>query len=678
MKVNLKASNMVIHERFLRQVKKNPYKNAIWFENNYLTYKTLNEKSNSIAHYLRYNGLQPEELVMIVLDKSPDYIISLLGILKAGGAYLPVNPDTPKGRIDELIKDSKPKILITHSDYKEKVDSFTNILQIESYNYSYPNSEITNINNENELAYVMYTSGSTGKPKGVMIEHRNVLNLVEKQTFIKLNSKQKLLMTGNIAFDASTFEIWGSLLNGLCLYLVDDNSILDPYSLEDVLIENEIDILWLTSSLFNKLCIENPNMFRKLKILLLGGDVLSPKHIKLVQSVNPKLRIINGYGPTENTTFTTTYEIKKNSSNNIPIGKPIKNTSAIVIDPKTGETTNGIGELWVGGENLARGYLNNHILTKEKFIENSSGQRIYKTGDLVKWGSNGNLEFIGRKDNQIKLRGYRIELDEILYHVKENLGVLEAYVEVKKLDDDEKVLCAYVKLEETSSIEAIKEKLKTKIPSYMIPSYFIKVDQFPLNKNGKIDKDKLPNPEFEINRQINKIVKPINNLERQMLLIWKEVLNFNNIGVENDFLGLGGHSLKAMKLASRIRKQFNVIISIEQIYKYSTVREMVKHLKYLKSANIEEISCLPLQPFYDASSEQKRMFYLQQIENIGTTYNVSYVYRISGFLDVESIKNAFTKLIQRHESLRTSFHLVKDELVQVITEETEWDITELQ
>ena len=374
-----------IVDLFEEQVEKTPDNIAVVFENQKLTYRELNEKANQLAKIILSNGINTEDTVAIFLDKSLEMIIAILAILKSGAAYLPIDIDYPFSRIDYMLKNSNAKLILTLENLNNLITDIK-VLDI-SLNNNFYNENTDNINiniNSNNLAYIMYTSGSTGTPKGVMVEHKNIVRLVKNTNYINLSQNDRILQTGSIVFDACTFEIWTALLNGLQLYIIKKNDLLNPTALKEFIDNNKISILWLTSPLFNKLCEDNVSIFDNVKFLLTGGDVLSPKYINKLHDYNKNIQIINGYGPTENTTFSCCFKINKKYTSSIPIGKPISNSTCYIVSKSGKLQPIGIpGELWVGGDGVSRGYLNRDDLTTEKFLKNYYNDRIYKTGDLV-------------------------------------------------------------------------------------------------------------------------------------------------------------------------------------------------------------------------------------------------------------------------------------------------------
>ena len=421
----------------------------------------------------------------------------------------------------------------------------------------------------------MYTSGSTGNPKGVMVSNKNVVRLAKNNNFITFEKEERFLQTGSIVFDACTFEIWGSLLNGYELYIIKKEELLDPSKLEYYLIKNSITILWITAPLFNQLCEHNPKIFSTVRVLLTGGDVLSPKHINMVKESCPNLTIINGYGPTENTTFSTCFTIDKKYSSSIPIGYPIANSTCYVVSKDLQLLPINVpGELLVGGDGVSKGYLNNPSSTNSKFIPNMFGNGfLYRTGDMVKWNEDGSISFIGRIDNQVKIRGFRVELSEITLYIQKFDGIKDCVVVINEFNT-EKSICAYFSADKKIDIPSLKDFLKKYLPYYSIPTYFMQLDVLPLNANGKIDRHSLPLPTNAIN---NIYRAPSTNLQSQLVEIFKKVLNIDNIGIDDNFFELGGDSLLAMNLNMEINKLTDKI-SYADIFRYPTVSDLERKI----------------------------------------------------------------------------------------------------
>lgn len=434
------------------------------------------------------------------------------------------------------------------------------------------------------LAYVIYTSGTSGRPKGVMVEHRAILRLVLDTNYIQLGPNDRILQTGSLAFDASTFEIWGALLNGGGLCRPPERAILDPAELARLIAKHGITTMWLTASLFNQHVDSDINLFAGLKHLLVGGERLSPFHVNKVREKYPLLIIINGYGPTENTTFTTCHRIERSYSADIPIGRPIANTEVLILDPDGLPVPVGVGgEIHAAGDGLARGYLNDPELSRRKFIPHpwEPTRRLYRTGDSGLWRADGTIEYLGRIDDQVKIRGYRIEPAEIEYHIRQDSAVKEALVLTKDLGSTGMELVAYVTLKESSAdwgAGELRERLKHALPDYMVPAYVVRLDKMPLNANGKVDRKALPDPAIARETQHTRHEGPATETERLLLAVWEEVLGHTGIGATDNFFDWGGHSLKVTKVVARIERTLGVAVPLTVFFTRPTVRGLADYI----------------------------------------------------------------------------------------------------
>ena len=581
--------NKNVVQLFEEQVQKTPNKTAVVFKNEKLTYKELNEKSNQLANYMKSKlHIKHQDKVAIFVKKSFESIISILATIKLGAIFVPIDIEYPEDRIEYILNDSKAKAVLTLKEFKNNIKTKVPKINIDIENDIYKSKDISNPSNvivPQDLIYIMYTSGSTGRPKGVMVKHRNVVRLVKNTNYIDFSKCERILQTGSIVFDACTFEIWGALLNGLSLYIIKKSELLDTNVLEEYLIQNKIDTLWLTAPLFNQLSEENPYMFKKVKYLLTGGDVLSPRHINMVRDANPNITIINGYGPTENTTFSCCFTIDKNYETSIPIGKPIANSTAYIVSKNGKIQPKGVpGELWVGGDGVSKGYLNRKDLTTEKFIRNPFAKgKVYKTGDIVKLLPDGNIDFIGRLDNQVKIRGFRVEISEIDNVVKQYPGVSKLFTLVKEMNGS-KVLITYFTAERIINIQDIILFLQERLPLYMIPQYIMQLDAIPLTINGKVDKTKLPMPIMETK---NKYVAPENDIQKQLCEIWCKIFNMKKVGILDNFFELGGDSLLAIRLQTEALKQ-NININYSDIFEYQTIKSLSEKNQSKKFYKIDE------------------------------------------------------------------------------------------
>ncbi|UCH95296.1 MAG: amino acid adenylation domain-containing protein, partial [Candidatus Aminicenantes bacterium] len=734
-----------IHELFEEQMEQIPDHIALVgkvtaFGAMQLTYRQVNESTNQLAHRLKEKGMGPDTIVGIIGDRSLQMIIGVLGILKSGGAYLPIELESPGERIAFFLADTNTRMLLCQGDEINQVsqvpgvsefseiidinkivkDSETSLTPITSFSQT-PQPGPAN------LAYVIYTSGSTGFPKAVMVAHKNVVRLVKNTDYVELSEETRLLQTGAPGFDATTFEIWGVLLQGGRLYVAPNDLVLDVHWLAQALKTHHINTLWLTASLFNQLVQQNAAMFSGLEWLLVGGEVLSPQHINLTRRKNKKLNIVNGYGPTENTTFSTTYRIDREFRDNIPIGKPICNSTAYIMDLYNHLQPIGVtGELWVGGEGVSRGYLNNPELTAEKFDHDlwdyhdyhdeknksfcgesrgprgagslkwqsafphplcamhhaqcsrplvAEGKKIYKTGDLARWLEDGNIEFLGRIDFQVKIRGFRIELEEIQNHLLRTGKIKETVVLAKEDKKGDKYLAAYIvpKTEYQSLLHQVREELTNVLPGYMVPSYFIRLERIPLTPNGKIDRKALPEPGIKTGKDY---IPPQNEIQERLVEIWSHILGIQKekISIDHHFFKIGGHSLKATSLISRIHRAFNIKLKLTEVFKRPTIRQLSQYIKSAVKEQYRSIEAVEKKEYYKLSSAQERLYYLQRLDPGGSAYNIPAAWILKGNADKNRLESIYQKLIRKHESLRTSFEIVGKEPVQRVHDEVVFEI----
>jgi len=551
------------------------------------------------------------------------------------------------------------------------LDELTELLGKESV------EKLENINLANDLVYTIFTSGSTGRPKGVMVEHRNVVRLVKNTNYIEFKEDDKILQTGALDFDASTFEIWGPLLNGSSLYLLSKNQILVPKKLKEAIAKYRISTIWMTAPLFNQMLDVDIEIFKGLENLVVGGESLSPVHIYKVRKRFPQLNVINGYGPTENTTFSLTYKVDREYKKNIPIGKPISNSTAYILNKNNQLLPIGVvGELCVGGDGVARGYMNNPELTKEQFTTNPfvKGEPLYRTGDLAKWLLDGNIEFLGRRDQQVKIRGYRIELGEIESQLLKHEKIKEAVVVAKEIGKKSGTcknevgnmeICAYMVSSGDITVSELKDYLKRYLPHFMVPVHFIQLDKIPLNSNGKVNRKLLPDPGLKAE---GNYIAPGDEIEEKLVEIWSQELGIEleNIGLDSDFFELGGHSLKLVTMIASLHKELEVMVPLEDIFTNPTVRELSRYIKGLAKNGYKCIELVEEKEYYPLSSAQQRMYIQQLIDKTLTNYNVTLFEVLEGELDRRRMEESFSKLIKRHESLRTGFEIINVEPVQKI------------
>ncbi len=569
---------------------------AVVFKDDSLTYKQLNEKANQLARTLRKLGVRENSPVGILAEKSMDMIVGILGILKSGGGYVPIDPEYPVQRLNFIIGDSGCKVLLTQEKYmKVAIDGVTKINLNSPASYNKEKSNIDGITVSSDLAYIMYTSGTTGIPKGSMIRQKSVVRLVRNTNYINLTPGNRILLTGAIVFDATTFEIWGALLNGGSLYIAEKETILNPKALGEELVRNNITILWLTSALFTQIAESRTDIFRKLKYLLSGGDVLSAPHINKVRKDNPNLKIINGYGPTENTTFSTTYLIDRDFDYNIPIGKPISNSTVYIFDKNMNYQPIGvIGELYVGGDGVSMGYVNRDDLNMKSFIDHPhiNGERLYRTGDYVRWLPDGNIEFHGRIDNQLKIRGFRVELEEIASVISEIEGIVESVIKPIKIQEGDIRLAAFLNVSDTFSMDPgeISRRIKEKLPPYMVPSAYKYLNGFPKTINGKTDRDALTLDINDLVRKESQDLKTFTPTEMIIYNIWSEAMKIEEISTTDNFFEIGGNSLLAISVFSKIESAFNVDLGLRVFFDSPRIKDLAEVIEISIHRNVEQKS----------------------------------------------------------------------------------------
>lgn len=586
-KTKTEFPNKTIHQVFEDTVKAEKQKIALIYNQREMSYTELNQRSNKLASRLIDSGISKEEIVGIMMERSLEMIIAMIAILKAGGAYMPIDSGYPTDRKNYMLSDSKVKVLLTKTGMQQVDGYFGEIISVDSNEAL--TVEYQNLENEispRELCNIVYTSGSTGKPKGVMIEHKSVVRLVKNTNHIKFNDSDRILQAASPVFDAVTFEVWSALLNGVTLCIINKEDSLSSKKLGDNIKNNKITVLWLTSALFNQITEQDANIYYPLRYLLVGGDVLSVKHINKVKLLHPNLIMVNGYGPTENTTFSTCHIIHKLYEKNIPIGKPISNTKAYILDGGNNPEPIGVpGELCFGGSGVARGYLNCEELTKKKFVINPFDKEdvIYHTGDLARWLGDGTIEFLGRIDSQVKIRGYRIELGEIENQLLRHAEIKEAAVIVKDDADKNKLLCAYVTSNREFTVNEIRAYLANELPTYMLPTYFVQLKEIPLNTSGKVDKRALLHENSNMKTGAE-YIKPRNPMEEKMVDIWKEVLGAHRIGIQDKFFDLGGDSLMATMICV-LAGENNINIELSDIFAKENIQNILD-----RSENQEEQS----------------------------------------------------------------------------------------
>jgi len=666
-----------------------------------LTYRQLNERSNRAARLLRRQGVTAETLVAIMVGRSVGMIVGVMAILKAGGAYLPIDPEYPAERIDFMLTDSQVRLLVTQQEFKEKINFAGSAVIIDNTGSSTQEQEsdsgnLPGITGPGHLAYVIYTSGSTGKPKGVMLQHNHWINMAIgwRKEYRLQEMEINLLQMASFSFDVFAGDLARALVNGGKM-VINPSLRADPDSLYRLIKVHRVSLFESTPSYiipFMDHIHENHLKIDHLHLLILGSDSCPAREFKqLVSRYGKQIRIINSYGVTEATIDSSYYEEsqaeKIPGSGNIPIGKPLPNVKFYILDTGSSKNLQPIGvtgELYIGGQSVARGYLNNPALTAEKFLKHMSygfynmsygsyRSYIYRTGDLARWLPDGNVEFLGRTDQQVKVRGYRIELGEIENKLLEHDDIKEAVVVQKTDENNNNYLCGYFVSGKSIEAADLRDYLGQKLPDYMVPWFFVQMEQLPLSPNGKILRKALPDP---ASHQEAPYVAPRDETEKKLADIWTRVLAVEKeaIGIDTIFFDLAGNSLKAIIMAARIHKEFNVKIAMTDIFKLQTIRKLSQLIHSAAEDRYIPLQKAAVKDYYRLSSPQKRLYILQQADAASTSYNIPLMTILEGNPRIDKLEQAFCQLIRRHESLRTSFQLIDGVPWQKVHDEAKFEI----
>ncbi len=660
-----------IGQLFERQVEQTPDTIALISAEGSLTYRELNHRANRLARYLQAQGSGARARVAICMHRSVEAIVAMLAILKAGGTYLPMDPSYPLERLRFMVDDGQTKLVLTNQESLTVANQLK--AQVIAVDLAAPGIALGSTDNLEivssgaDAAYLIYTSGSTGAPKGVEVTHRGVARLLFGVDYVKLDSQQTLVNFAPLSFDAATFEIWGALLHGAQCVVAPPTS-LSVHELAALLTRHQVTTLWLTASLFNLYVDQAPETLRGVKQLLIGGEALSVAHVRKALDLLPDTHIVNGYGPTEGTTFTCCYPIPRKLEagiTSIPIGKPIANTQVYVLDKYLQPVPVGaVGELHIGGDGLAKGYLNRPELTAEKFIANpfsdDPASRLYKTGDLARYRADGNLEFIGRSDDQVKIRGFRIEPGEIESVLLEHPAVQQAVVLTRGEQPGDRRLVAYTVQSDgaAASVSELRGFLQQKLPSYMIPAAFVDLPALPLSANGKLDRSRLPVPDRGRPDLDGSITAPRTPVEEMLVDIWHSLLKLDRIGIHDNFFHLGGHSLLATQVISRVNRAFQTDLPLRSLFESPTIAGLADCLRPTPSAGQVTRTVPPIVPRPSRddgplSFAQERLWFLNQLDPGDETYTVPSAFRLSGALNVNALERSLSEIVRRHEALRT-------------------------
>ena len=673
-----------IHQQFEAQVARTPDAAAVVYEDQSLTYRVLNARANQLAHYLRLVGVGPDTRVGICVERSIDMMIGLLGILKAGGAYVPLEPEYPAERLGFIVSDAQIPVLVTQQKFIDRfLDPGMHLVYLDTDRHHIAqqptHNPVSSATAEN-LAYVMYTSGSTGVPKGVMIPHHALSNhLYWMQMTFPLDEMGRVVQKTSFSFDASVWECFAPLLTGSQLIIARVGGHQDSSYLVELLATHHITMLKLVPSLLQMLLEEKAlEACQSLQHVFCGGEVLSP----MLQErffTSCKAALHNLYGPTEATIDVTCWTCTRDSQHRrVPIGRPIANTQIYLLNPQLQPVPIGMpGELYIGGDSLARGYINRPALTAETFIphpfSDEPGARLYQTGDLARYLPDGNIEFLGRLDSQVKIRGYRIELGEIELALEQHPAIRQAVVLAREDVPGNRRLVAYAvsRQEPLPRIHELQGFLRAKLPTYMIPAAFVWIDVLPTMSSGKVDRQALPAPSQARPALVEGFIAPRTPTEEILTGIWETLLGIESIGIHDNFFELGGHSLLAIQVLSRLRRTLHVEVPLRVLFDMPTVAGLAYHIERVPQI----VQSVPTAPIQAISRErpipvtlmQEHLWALDQLLPGAPFSNMTSATRLTGALNVAALEQSFNEIIKRHEVFRTTFTTVDGRPVQVIT-----------
>ncbi|MCP4220112.1 MAG: amino acid adenylation domain-containing protein, partial [bacterium] len=687
-----------IHGLFEVQVAKTPGNIALKYKDGEITYEQLNWKARGLARALSGMGIVPGSTVGLMVDPSAEMVMAILAVFKAGGAYLPIGPRHPRTRKEYILRDSSTGVLLTTRAlcggdeetlrslipggilYLEDEILYTETDNPEADNHGTGNHATGNPETSSTVApagagdpaYIIYTSGTTGKPKGVAVEHGAAVNLLVSQAYrYPVEETDTYLLKTSYLFDVSLTELFGWFFNGGCLYILEKGKEKDPLQILETIKNETITHINFVPSIFNllvsRLTRENAMGLASLKYVFLAGEAITPGSVQQFRLFNGSVAIENLYGPTEGTVYASWYSLAHwGGSGSIPIGIPLPNVRLYILDSMDRLQAGGVpGELCIAGAGLARGYLNNPLLTAEKFTANpfEEGERLYRTGDLTRRIGDGNIEYLGRIDQQVKIRGFRIEPGEIESHLLAQPSIEEAVVATGEDSGGDRYLCAYFVSRCGMDIARLRAQLAEGLPDYMVPAYFMELERMPLNTAGKVDHKALPQPEI---KRENRYVAPGDDVEECLTEIWAGVLHLEKetVGIDDNFFTLGGHSLKATILVSRIHKELDVQLPLAEIFRNPTVRGQRQAVKRAEESLHIPLEAMEEKEYYPLSSAQKRLYVIRQMEGRNSSYNMPMFVQVDGEIDKEKLAHTFRLLIQRHQGFRTSFEMVNMEPVQ--------------
>lgn len=685
--------DQTVIDLFDAQVVRTPEATAVVFRDTRLTYREIHAWAERIARYLiAVHDIHPEDRIGLLLERSEWMVIGAYGVMKSGAAYVPIDAQYPPDRVRYMLEDSACQLILTIGSPACLAEATQGlsipVIDMQRIPECEAVADPVHTLSPHNLAYVIYTSGTTGTPKGVMVEHRMLVNLAHSyyHAYGLRDFDVRVLQLASLSFDVFASEILQALTVGGELIICPTESLVDPEALARLIARHCVTIIGSTPALLIPLMeyiYDQHVNISFLKLLLIGADTLAVEHyLTLRRRFGAHTRIVNAYGITETTIDTSFFEQTASNeilSQNMPIARPIlSNMECYVLDNRFSPLPLGVpGKLYIGGAGVARGYVNRPDLTAERFLPHpfKPGERLYDTGDLARWLPDGNLEFLGRSDDQIKVRGYRVEPGEIENRLLRHPSVRNAIVTVKTIQGVNE-LAAFIEPQGVWNVTDLRDHLKSMLPEYMIPAYFVKVAHFALTPNGKIDRGALPEPDIANMERATRYVAPRSEVEEQLVHIWQNVLQAERIGVYDNFFESGGHSLKAMQIASRIHKIFGVKLNLAAFFADPTIASLAALLDLTQKQAYMNIESAPLQEHYELSHAQKRLWMLHYMGG-ETAYNMPDAIRFSGALDMEALRKALATLVARHETLRTAFVEVNGEPRQKIAAELTVSITEV-